>query len=101
MSESEDDSISGCDWPVTEEWLQAVLKEQHKELQDPTMITVVDFSVRPGCETGESVLSDILAVAVKYCLRYWKKVFLIPLFLYIFYNYINNTNFERFFFILL
>ncbi|KAJ8921815.1 hypothetical protein NQ315_008447 [Exocentrus adspersus] len=69
MSESEEESISGADWPVTEEWLQAVLKEHHKELSDPTMITVLDFSVKPGCETGESVLSDILAVAVKYCLR--------------------------------
>lgn len=70
MSESEEESTSGADWPVTEEWLQAVLKEHHKELPDPTMITVLDFTVRPGCESGESVLSDILAVAVKYCLRY-------------------------------
>ncbi|XP_072399777.1 uncharacterized protein [Diabrotica undecimpunctata] len=69
MSESEEDSMSGADWPVTEEWLQAVLKEHHKDLPDPTMITVLDFTVRQGCETGESVLSDILAVAVKYSLR--------------------------------
>ncbi|XP_023025518.1 uncharacterized protein [Leptinotarsa decemlineata] len=69
MSESDDESTSGADWPVTEEWLQVVLKEHHKELPDASMITVLDFSVRPGCETGESVLSDILAVAVKYSLR--------------------------------
>lgn len=69
MSESEEDSMSGADWPVTEEWLQAVLKEHHKDMPDPTMITVLDFTVRPGCESGESVLSDILAVAVKYNLR--------------------------------
>ncbi|KAJ8970764.1 hypothetical protein NQ314_001034 [Rhamnusium bicolor] len=69
MSESEEDSTSGADWPVTEEWLQAVLKDQHKELPDPT-ITVLDFIVKPGCELGESVLSDILAVDVKYRIRY-------------------------------
>lgn len=69
MSESEDDSTSGADWPVTEEWLQAVLKQHHNELPEPSTITVVDFTVRPGCDAGESVLSDILAVAVKYCLK--------------------------------
>lgn len=69
MSESEEESTSGADWPVTEEWLQAVLKQHHKDLPEPTSITVLDFSVRPGCDVGESVLSDILAVAVKYCLK--------------------------------
>ncbi|KAJ8973060.1 hypothetical protein NQ317_018788 [Molorchus minor] len=69
MSESEEESTSGADWPVTEEWLQAVLKEHHQDLPGPSTITVLDFTVKPGCETGESVLSDILAVAVKYCLR--------------------------------
>ncbi|XP_022919328.2 uncharacterized protein [Onthophagus taurus] len=66
MSDSEDDSSSTADWPVTEEWLQAVLKKHHAHLPDPAAITVLDFTVKPGCETGESVLSDILAVAVKY-----------------------------------
>ncbi|CAH0552563.1 unnamed protein product [Brassicogethes aeneus] len=69
MSESEEETSSGADWPVTEEWLQAVLKEHHKDLEDPSAISVLDFTVKPGCDVGESVLSDILAVAVKYCLR--------------------------------
>ncbi|ERL90575.1 hypothetical protein D910_07922 [Dendroctonus ponderosae] len=72
MSDSEEDcsdNISGvADWPVTEEWLQAVLKEHHKDLTESTAITILEFTVRPGCETGESVLSDILAVTVTYCL---------------------------------
>ncbi|KRT83353.1 phosphotransferase [Oryctes borbonicus] len=66
MSDSEEESSSGADWPVTEEWLQAVLKSHHVDLPDPSSITVLDFTVRPGCDAGESVLSDILAVAVKY-----------------------------------
>lgn len=71
MSESEDETSSSADWPVTEEWLQAVLKEHHKNLTEPTTnaITVLDFTVKPGCDAGESVLSDILAVSVKYCLK--------------------------------
>ena len=66
MSDSEEDSSGGTDWPVTEEWLQAVLRKHHDTLEDPSAITVADFTVRPGCDAGESVLSDILAVAVKY-----------------------------------
>ncbi|CAG9769500.1 unnamed protein product [Ceutorhynchus assimilis] len=72
MSDSDDgsDNTSGvADWPVTEEWLQAVLKEHHKDLTESTGITIIEFTVRPGCETGESVLSDILAVTVTYCIR--------------------------------
>lgn len=69
MSETEEESSSGADWPVTEEWLQAVLKEHHKELNDPSTIQIADFNVKPGCDSGESVLSDILAVNVKYFLR--------------------------------
>lgn len=68
MSESEEESSSGADWPVTEEWLQAVLRQHHKELPSPESVTVVDFNVRPGCDTSASVLSDILAVTVKYSL---------------------------------
>lgn len=68
MSESEDSS-SGADWPVTEEWLQAVLRQHHRDLPSPASVTVVDFSVRPGCDASTSVLSDILAVAVKYRLQ--------------------------------
>lgn len=62
-------STEGGDWPVTEEWLQAVLKEHHSDLSSSSSITVLDFTVRPGCDAGESVLSDILAVAVKYRLK--------------------------------
>ncbi|EEZ97589.1 uncharacterized protein LOC103314480 [Tribolium castaneum] len=70
MSESEEETSSAADWPVTEEWLQAVLRHHHKHLEDDAAaITVVDFTVKPGCDAGESVLSDILAVAVKYCLK--------------------------------
>ncbi|KAG5891158.1 hypothetical protein JTB14_000546 [Gonioctena quinquepunctata] len=55
MSDSEDESTSGAaDWPVTEEWLQAVLKEHHKELPDPSMIKILDFSVKPGEEPSGS-----------------------------------------------
>lgn len=69
MSESEEESSSVTDWPVTEEWLQAVLKQHHKNLSEAATITVIDFTVKPGCDAGESVLSDILAVAVKYCIQ--------------------------------
>lgn len=76
MSESEDETSSAADWPVTEEWLQAVLRQHHKDLeQEPTAaaaatsITVLDFTVKPGCGGGESVLSDILAVVVRYTIK--------------------------------
>ncbi|KAF5290887.1 hypothetical protein FQA39_LY14567 [Lamprigera yunnana] len=69
MSESEEESSGGADWPVTEEWLLAVLKEHHNELPHPSAITILNFTVRPGCDAGESVLSDILAVGVKYRLE--------------------------------
>ncbi|XP_050295948.1 uncharacterized protein LOC126735889 [Anthonomus grandis grandis] len=73
MSDSEDDcsdNTSGvADWPVTEEWLLAVLKEHHKDLSESAAITIIEFTVKPGCETGECVLSDILAVIVTYCIR--------------------------------
>ncbi|XP_018328541.1 uncharacterized protein LOC108739233 [Agrilus planipennis] len=76
QSESEDtgsntssSTTSDADWPVTEEWLQAVLKQHHKDLEEPSSITVVDFAVRPGCDARDNVLSDILAVSVKYKLQ--------------------------------
>ncbi|KAL1508844.1 hypothetical protein ABEB36_003675 [Hypothenemus hampei] len=71
MSESEEEcSDNLTDWPVTEEWLLAVLREHHKDLKDTSAaITIIEFTVKPGCETGESVLSDILAVTVTYCIR--------------------------------
>lgn len=70
MSDSEEDNTSeNVDWPVTEEWLQKVLKEHHKTVTEPSGITIIQSTVRPGCDTGESILSDILAVTVTYCLR--------------------------------
>ncbi|XP_063244137.1 uncharacterized protein LOC134543177 isoform X2 [Bacillus rossius redtenbacheri] len=63
MSESEEDSsaASSDEWPVTADWLEAVLAAHHRR-----PAAVADFSVRPGCDAGESVLSDILAVQVAY-----------------------------------
>jgi aminoglycoside phosphotransferase (APT) family kinase protein len=69
MSESEEETSSAADWPVTEEWLQAVLRHHHRDLDERAAIAVIDFTVKPGCDAGESVLSDILAVAVKYCVK--------------------------------
>ncbi|KAL3278113.1 hypothetical protein HHI36_013458 [Cryptolaemus montrouzieri] len=68
MSESEDEATSESDWPVSAEWLQNILKNHHKDLEDPA-ITIIAFSVRPGCDPSESVLSHIVAVAVQYCVK--------------------------------
>ncbi|XP_043478642.1 uncharacterized protein LOC122508995 [Leptopilina heterotoma] len=63
MSDSEDTDGSGGEWPVTKEWLEGLLAEHHGA---GSQVTVDDFTVRPGCTAGESVLSDILAVTVEY-----------------------------------
>ncbi|XP_067004874.1 uncharacterized protein [Anabrus simplex] len=66
MSDSEDES-SGGEWPVTGEWLESMLATYHQGQGEPRVSVAVDeFSVRPGCDAGESVLSDILAVNVEY-----------------------------------
>lgn len=66
MSDNEEESSSSSnEWPVTEEWLENVLRQHHDDVDNPR-INIVEFSVRPGCDTGESVLSDILAVNVEY-----------------------------------
>ncbi|CAD6233836.1 GSCOCG00007331001-RA-CDS [Cotesia congregata] len=74
MSDSEDTDGSGVvEWPVSKEWLENILKIYHSsgteggEGESPK-VTVEDFEVSPGCVSGESVLSDILAVAVDYTL---------------------------------
>ncbi|KAH0554520.1 uncharacterized protein LOC123263551 [Cotesia glomerata] len=74
MSDSEDTDGSGVvEWPVSKEWLENILKIYHSsgteggEGEGPK-VTVEDFEVSPGCVSGESVLSDILAVAVDYTL---------------------------------
>lgn len=63
MSDSEDTDGSGGEWPVTKEWLEGLLGEHHGA---ESQVIVDDFTVRPGCTAGESVLSDILAVTVEY-----------------------------------
>ena len=81
MSDSEDESWSG-DSPVTSEWLEAILASYHQqELHhcsgvrrgeddeddgDELSVNIGEFSVGPGCDVGECVLSDILAVRVQY-----------------------------------
>lgn len=67
MSDNEEDSSTpdSTEWPVTEEWLENVLRQHHDDIENPR-ISIVEFSVRPGCDTHESVLSDILAVNVEY-----------------------------------
>ncbi|XP_012284071.1 uncharacterized protein LOC105701696 [Orussus abietinus] len=63
MSDSEDTEGSCGEWPVTKEWLETLLTAHHGE---GSAAVVEDFTVRPGCTAGESVLSDILAVTVEY-----------------------------------
>lgn len=68
MSDSEDTEGSCADWNITREWLEGILSE-HLGSKDPNSSNkpeVTDFQVRPGCNAGESVLSDILAVSLKY-----------------------------------
>lgn len=70
MSDSEDDATSDSDWPVSAEWLQNILRERlHRDDADPAQICVVTFSVRPGCDPNESVLSHIVAVSVQYTMK--------------------------------
>lgn len=66
MSDSEDTDGSCADWNITREWLESMLQEHHGKDSKPQ---VVDFTVRPGCNANESVLSDILAVNVEYRLK--------------------------------
>lgn len=81
MSDSEEDSY---DWetPVTSEWLEAILASYHQqelhhnsggcsgeddeESGAELRVSIGEFSVGPGCDAGECVLSDILAVKVQY-----------------------------------
>lgn len=63
MSDSDDTEGSAGEWPVTKEWLEELLMVYHG---GGTQVSVDDFTVRPGCAAGDSVLSDILAVSVEY-----------------------------------
>ena len=80
MSDSEDES-SGEESPVTSEWLEAILASYHQQELHHSRdgdgddaeedgvelsISIGEFSVGPGCDAGECVLSDILAVRVQY-----------------------------------
>jgi hypothetical protein len=77
MSDSEDES-SGEESPVTSEWLEAILASYHQQElhhgsgshdgdeEDELCVSIGEFSVGPGCDAGECVLSDILAVRVQY-----------------------------------
>ncbi|XP_012259125.1 uncharacterized protein LOC105687807 [Athalia rosae] len=66
MSDSDDTEGSAGEWPVTKEWLEELLIVYHGE---GSQVSVDDFTVRPGCAAGDSVLSDILAVSVEYRLK--------------------------------
>ncbi|OXU20623.1 hypothetical protein TSAR_008504 [Trichomalopsis sarcophagae] len=66
MSDSEDTDGSCADWNITRKWLESMLQEHHGKDSEPQ---VVNFTVRPGCNANESVLSDILAVNVEYRLK--------------------------------
>lgn len=65
-SSDEESASSGAEWPVTAGWLGAVLTSHHSV--DAGAVQVKDFRVRPGCDAGESVLSDILSVRCDYLL---------------------------------
>ncbi|KDR08234.1 uncharacterized protein LOC110839661 [Zootermopsis nevadensis] len=81
MSDSEDES-SGEESQVTSEWLEAILVSYHQqelhhgvgdcgggndeENGEELCVNIGEFSVGPGCDAGECVLSDILAVRVQY-----------------------------------
>ena len=87
MSDSEDNSSvsSSSEWPVTEEWLLTVLYDYHDqttnssetdnrtEFDNKFTIIIDNFAIKPGCESGENVLSDILAVNVNYTIRHFNK----------------------------
>lgn len=62
-SQSSGGSEDGDDCPVSEAWLTSVLALHHE-----SEVHVEAFTVLPGCERSETVLSDILAVTVDYAL---------------------------------
>lgn len=66
MSDSEKYAESKPDWPVSVEWLKNILRSHHNNFEDPA-ITILAYSVKPGCDPSESVLSRIVAVSVEYC----------------------------------
>jgi len=59
---SEDESSSEDEHPVVNrEWLQQVLSKTFgKDL------TVESYTIKPGCQQSESILSDIAAIQVQY-----------------------------------
>ncbi|CAB0036666.1 unnamed protein product [Trichogramma brassicae] len=63
MSDSEETDVSYADWNISRDWLEGVLQEYLGKDSQPE---VVEFTIRPGCNSGESVLSDILAIGLEY-----------------------------------
>ena len=63
MSDSEETDNSCAEWSITKDWLEGVLQEYLGKESQPE---VVEYTVRPGCNNGESVLSDILAIGLEY-----------------------------------
>lgn len=69
MTDSEDEGSLDDECPINEEWLEDVLGCYHRQryaTDQQLCVKVGDFTVRPGCASNESVLSDIVAVAVDY-----------------------------------
>ncbi|XP_060523959.1 uncharacterized protein LOC132700567 [Cylas formicarius] len=72
MVDTDDDNSSDStvsEWSINEEWIEMVLRAHHKEITINIAVNIEDFVVTPGCTASECVLSDILAVTVKYRLR--------------------------------
>jgi hypothetical protein len=66
MSDTEN-SVSENNWPISEEWLLEILKEQHKT--NSNSIKIVDLNAKQGCHDGITNLSDILSVVVIYTVQ--------------------------------
>lgn len=79
---------------VNAEWLETVLASYHGlPPETESNITVVDYTVRPGCDDSENVLSDILAVTTKYQMESESQ----PLHLNLIVKLLPNDPFSRFF----
>lgn len=66
MSDTEN-SVSPGNWPISEEWLLEILKEQHKSSSNS--IKILDLVAKQGCHDGITNLSDILSVVVTYTVQ--------------------------------
>lgn len=73
MSESEEEICGPREWHVTADWLETILVAHHRDgggdddaAEKDVSVAVSNFAVSPGCDAGDSVLSDILAVELDY-----------------------------------